>query len=208
MTSRQRPLCESLKARIPREPDRIAGFLLLSYEQWGEDVPKASVDPAASKAWPEGFGDVLCTVLANNQIELPGATCPQVTALLVDAPRWPSWYANATKVTVTPPATKLEPDAEFSVTTFGLEQSCHVTYVDDRVGWSCERPGTAVQTHQRWNCTESSAGAFVSTQECQKGVSEEIAFLTGLKRTLQRGHQVWLESLRCKLEDDGFRVSP
>lgn len=117
----------------------VADFLMRNYFDWKKAVPAERVDQAARKDFPEPFRGN-CSVLANNQIEVPGASCAQVKALLVNAPVWPTWYANVADVKMTSGTTTLEPGTTFGFTTFGSEQSCSVKYVDERVGWT--RPST------------------------------------------------------------------
>jgi polyketide cyclase/dehydrase/lipid transport protein len=207
--------CEALKmSRVPQDSLRAAAiFLRNHYETWAADVPSGWADPRSNARWPTGFGGPECTVFANNQITVR-ASCEQVVDLLVDAPQWPDWYPNGSDVDLKG-AAKLTAKARFGFTTFGSAQTCHVVEATNAlVSWSCENTAGLGRIHHRWNCTEIGDGhAVVSTQECQNGLVIGLAkwFKPGgntMKETMQRGHQVWLESLRCKLSERDFRLTP
>ena len=199
-TRSQLPLCESVKRPIPQDKGFPGAAVALKqyHEQWGQDV-QGPVDPASlDPDWPSGFGGSQCVVLAHNETTIPGAVCARVISQLVDARRWPEWYSNAANVSIDDGAERLNPGTKFRFTTFGSPQTCEVRYADHRVSWSCTgQPDTSI--HHRWYCTETGGSTLVSTQECQKGLSLAAANIGGaLKETMQRGHQVWLESLKCR----------
>ena len=212
----QWPHCETLKmSRVPQEGLRAAAiFLRNHYETWAADVPSEWVDPRSNAPWPAGFGGPDCAVFANNQITVRGASCEQVMALLVDARQWPTWYPNGSDVDLKGAAT-LTVNADFGFKTFGSAQTCQVVDLTSAlVSWSCENTGGLGRIHHRWNCSELSDGTtVVSTQECQNGLVISAVKLfkpagSTMKETMQRGHQVWLESLRCKLSASDFQLPP
>ena len=212
----QSELCDMLRTqpRVPQDDVWTAAALLRDrYQTWAADVPPAAVDPRSNSVWPAGFGGQECTVFANNQITVPTASCATVKNWLVDAHSWRDWYSNVADVDRKQGET-LSPGTKFQFTTFGSRQTCTVVNADDRlVSWTCDNTGNLGHIHHRWNCSETSDGVLISTQECQNGPAMWLARLTrpaggAMKDTMQRGHQVWLEGLRCKLQDHNWHITP
>jgi hypothetical protein len=185
-----------------------ATFLKTNYPdaQWFAEV-RDGRDPRSQDRWPDRFQT--CAVLADNQLRIRRTSCAQVAGALLDARQWPTWYANAADVRLGEDA--LRAGARFLFTTFGSAQTCAVVEATPtRVSWTCENTCflglCGGDIHHRWNCTEADDGALVSTQECQVGpaIQAAVGLLPGaagttMKDTMQRGHQVWLESLACRL---------
>lgn len=197
------------------------GSLIGVFDQLKRDFPDWAQPPqGASSAKVPWVGlpfTVVCDVEAYNQITVAQATCGDVHALLTDPSRWSEVYTNAYAIEAPP---TLTPGARFSLRTFGSGQDCTVLPESGfLLGWSCDDtylvpiptfgalPLARIQ--QIWSCTESNGGIVIATQECQvgRGVKDANEFVqSGIGAMLQRGHQAWLEGLKCKLDDGAWSV--
>ncbi len=98
--------------------------------------------------------------------------------------------------------------------TFGSKQNCEVSpkmtiSKGFRFSWSCSNSLGAGKIHHRWDCQTIENGIRLATLECQNGPAIKIADLAlggHMIDMMQRGHQAWLEGIRCRLEDSKWSI--
>lgn len=144
--------------------------------------------------WPEGLGTENCRILSHNQIWTP--LSPQILwDKLVRAPLWPGWYPNSREVKIQDGSSELKMGSEFTWKTFGLKVRSKVLIYEpfENLGWDAQEIFGWRGFHG-WRFIPKDSGTLVITQEVQKGVGD---FLLAplVKKTLEKGHQVWLEQL-------------
>jgi uncharacterized protein YndB with AHSA1/START domain len=156
--------------------------------------------------WPEGFAPSGADLFAHNALDID-ASCAIVWRVLVDAPKWPQWYANARDVKLADDAQPLlKPGAVFRWTTFGLSIESRVDEFvpESRLGWYGQAPGSAPAFHHTWLLVPREGGCRVVTEEV--GIGRDAAALRRQDEGLMhRGHDLWLASLRWAAENVAAR---
>jgi uncharacterized protein YndB with AHSA1/START domain len=156
--------------------------------------------------WPEGFRPETADLFSHNEVTIH-ASCRDVWAHIVDANRWPQWYANAKDVDIAGGATALGPDSVFRWTTFGLPLESRVNeFVPySRIGWYGYAPGTAPDSghsfYHTWYLVPTRDACRVVTDEVGRG--PDAARLRETNESLMhRGHDLWLATLKWVSETD------
>lgn len=144
--------------------------------------------------WPPKYDPRRTRVHVSNSIEIP-APPEQVWAWLIDAPRWPSWYPNASNVRLEPPYERLALGVPFRWKTFGVSLTSKVEeFVPiERLAWSARAAG--VDVYHAWLISSTSEASHVLTEESQLGWLARLSNFLRPNRMF-RGHQLWLENLR------------
>lgn len=161
-------------------------------------VSTASLDKATTLIhWPTGLEPSHADVFVHNEawIDAPPAV---VWKNLVDAQRWPTWYANAVSVRIQG-ASQLADGVSFSWTTFGFPITSHVDVFDPEreIGWSVDKPGFRV--HHAWVLVPRDGGTFVMTEETQIG-ADAVTFNRDQPRAMFDGHDWWITALKVRSE--------
>jgi len=214
-------ICDRLQRERIRDGNilEVDLFLKKEFPDWNE--PR-DTDPLSRAPWPPGFEE--CFVESKNEIRVERTTCHQFKDLLTNADAWKEIYSNAHSISAPGILTN---GMRFAFRTFGSNQDCRVDADSTRgdgftFGWTCDNTplipraltrGQDVlplgRVHHRWNCTETEGGTLISTEECQVGAAIEVAdalLLGGLRDMMQRGHQVWLEGIKCKLQNKDWTL--
>jgi uncharacterized protein YndB with AHSA1/START domain len=143
--------------------------------------------------WPQGLEPRNVDVFVHNEgwIAAPPSV---VWANLIDATRWPSWYANAADVKIDGGRPRLAQRVGFSWTTFGfpIRSTVDVFEPDHEIGWSVDSPQFRV--HHAWVLVPERGGTRVITEEAQKG-AEAIKFRLEQPNAMYDGHDWWLSAL-------------
>lgn len=150
--------------------------------------------------WPSGFDPAGADLFARNAM-LIHAPCSKVFELIVDAPQWPRWYPNASKVRIVDGGSPLGPDTRFQWTTFGLdiESKVHEFVSDSRIGWYGYAPGQLPAFYHTWYLKPTADGCMTDMEEVGKGAAPAHLRDTD-EGLMHRGHEVWLETLRWMAE--------
>ncbi|WP_103340031.1 SRPBCC domain-containing protein [Amycolatopsis sp. CA-126428] len=143
--------------------------------------------------WPNGLAPEETTIHTRNEL-LVDTDVETIWNILVDAPSWPGWYANARRVALDD-VTELGPGTRFRWTTFNFRVDCVVTLFDPHreLAWT----GTAFGTrgHHRWLLEpRPGGGALVAIEETQRGLLPGVAG-RWIRPCLLHWHQRWLEGL-------------
>ena len=145
--------------------------------------------------WPPRYSPASAPVFVHNELEMDAP--PEVVwAWLVRAPLWPTWYENASDVTLlsgTPP--DLSPEARFRWTTFGvrLESRVQEFVPGERIAWVARCAG--VDAYHAWVIGGRPGGSHVLTEETQHGWLARLGAWV-MPRRMHTYHQIWLEQLR------------
>jgi uncharacterized protein YndB with AHSA1/START domain len=146
--------------------------------------------------WPIGFDPADSDLFAHNAITIaapPSVVWPHI----VTASAWPTWFANATAVTVASGVDVLVADANFVWTTFGMSiQSRVYKLVEaEELGWfglgSAGEPSFAIE----WLLTATNEGSHVVLEEVGIG-AVATSFRENDERALHDSHEIWLNALR------------
>ncbi|HTU86940.1 MAG TPA: SRPBCC family protein [Solirubrobacteraceae bacterium] len=152
--------------------------------------------PSPQICWPVGFAPSDADLFARNHIWIAASTAT-VWHHLVEAPKWPDWYPNAHNVRVTTgnDRSELAPGAGFEFDTFTLHVNAIVGEFDPphQLGWFGTAPDFT--TFHAWLLSATAGGCQVVTEEAARGKAA-IAFKSPDPLAMQKGHQIWLETLK------------
>ncbi len=149
--------------------------------------------------WPKGFAPGGEGLFAHNEIRVD-ASCTTVWSLLVDARRWPDWYANAHNVRLTGQANgRLGPGSRFEWDTFGTHIVSKVAEFskNERLGWYGWGP--SIEAYHSWRLIAEGGSCEVLTEEVKRdtGATPDKG---GDPSALHKAHAVWLEGLKQTAE--------
>ena len=148
--------------------------------------------------WPQGLEPRNVDVFVHNQgwIDAP----PEIVwANLIDATKWPSWYANSADVRIEGGQSKLAKGVSFDWKTFGfsIRSTVDVFEPDREIGWGVDSPEFAV--HHAWVLVPERGGTRVITEETQKG-ADAIKFRLEQPNAMYDGHDWWMSALKARSE--------
>lgn len=154
---------------------------------------------SADVHWPKGFAPGGGGLFAHNEIRID-ASCATVWSLLVDARRWPAWYANAHNVRLTGKTNgQLGPGSRFEWDTFGTHIVSKVAEFskDERLGWYGWGPG--IEAYHSWRLIAGGGSCTVLTEEVKRdvGATQDHG---GDPTALHKAHALWLEGLKQSAE--------
>lgn len=156
--------------------------------------------------WPERFRPEAADLFSHNEATIH-ASCRDVWAHIVDATRWPQWYANSKNVEIAGGGNVLASDSVFHWTTFGLPLESRVNeFVPySRIGWYGYAPGTAPDPahsfYHTWYLEPAGDACRVVTDEVGRG--PDAAHLRETNESLMhRGHDLWLATLKWVSETE------
>ncbi|MBN3724388.1 SRPBCC domain-containing protein [Burkholderia sp. Ac-20379] len=157
--------------------------------------------------WPAGYLPGTTENFVSNETIVAGLSAADVWPWLVEATRWPGYYANSAEIGFDGgkgPA--LEAGVRFRFRTFGFPVEAEVTEcvapaagAPGRVawhGWAGEVGEVArLDVHHAWLVEDLAGGRVrILTQETQKGrPAEELA--KARPNPMLNGHQDWLDGL-------------
>jgi uncharacterized protein YndB with AHSA1/START domain len=148
--------------------------------------------------WPQGLEPRNVDVFVHNEgwIDAP----PEIVwANLIDATKWPSWYANSADVRIEGGQSKLAKGVSFDWKTFGfsIRSTVDVFEPDREIGWGVDSPEFAV--HHAWVLVPERGGTRVITEETQKG-ADAIKFRLEQPNAMYDGHDWWMSALKARSE--------
>lgn len=147
----------------------------------------------ANFAWPAGFApDVAKNYIRNERtMHVP---IDAVWAWLVAAPRWNSWFPNATKVELPAGATELTAGMHFTWAQSGVWLRTDVREFEPRrrLAWYARSP--LIEAYHTWDVQTDGTVTRVITDETQNGLMPSIAKPI-LRPRMLAVHDLWLESL-------------
>jgi len=148
--------------------------------------------------WPQGLEPRNVDVFVHNEgwIDAP----PEIVwANLIDATKWPSWYANSADVRIEGGQSKLAKGVSFDWKTFGfsIRSTVDVFEPDREIGWGVDSPEFAV--HHAWVLVPERGGTRVITEEAQKG-ADAIKFRLEQPNAMYDGHDWWMSALKARSE--------
>ncbi len=151
--------------------------------------------------WPVEFEPRRAAVHAVNRLDMQVAPSA-VWKVLIRAPEWPQWYANAANVKIDGDARDLSAGARFTWRTFGVNLVSHVEEFvpEERIAWTAKSFG--VWVYHAWLITPTATGCHVLTEETQHGFLSRAAKLFFPGR-MERWHQHWLEGLAGRAKERG-----
>ncbi len=153
---------------------------------------------SAEIRWPPEFDPSRAPVHVRNDIVTTAAP-EMVWAWLVRAAAWPSWYSNCGNVRIEGGGQDLAKGSAFRWWTFGVPlASCVKEFVPpERIAWTALGPG--VWAYHAWLIERVTAGSHITTEETQYGWLAQLGHKL-MPHRMQRGHDLWLESLRRQAE--------
>jgi hypothetical protein len=119
--------------------------------------------------WPEGFEPGSARLYIRNARTM-SAPAEQIWSWLVAAPLWPSWFPNATKVSLPDGAPQLEMGTRFRWSQSGVALDSIVReYVpNQRLAWFAS--SGLVQAYHAWDLSSQGDVVRVITDESQHGI--------------------------------------
>ena len=152
--------------------------------------------------WPAGMEPDQVPVFVHNEIVIEAA--PQaVWAWLVRVGLWPEWYPNCPWVKLLPGALpELSPGYRWKWKTFGvaIESVVQVFEPHREIGW--EAKGLGNNCYHGWTLEPVDGNpqrTKVITEETQNGIANSLLRLY-LRRVMPKGHDLWLRSLKQRVE--------
>jgi hypothetical protein len=143
--------------------------------------------------WPERFEPSSARLYIRNTRSI-AAPAERIWSWLVAAPLWPSWFPNATKVTLLDGATQLAMGTRFRWSQSGVAlESVVREYVPNRrLAWFATSP--LIQAYHAWDLGAHDDVVQMITDESQHGI---MPALLGpiLKPRMLAIHDLWLEKL-------------
>jgi hypothetical protein len=148
--------------------------------------------------WPEGLEPCNADVFVHDEGWI-NAPVDIVWANLIDAAKWPTWYANSANVRIAGGRDTLTPGAPFQWTTFGatVESTVDTFEPSRELGWTKVTPGSSV--HHGWALVPERGGTRVITEEAQKGAAA-VKFRLEQPNATFNGHDWWLSALKARSE--------
>jgi len=147
-----------------------------------------------TEEWPAGFDPRTAPVYSRNEIRTTLAA-EQLWPALITATRWPQWYPDAQRVSITGGGEALTATSHFTWTTLRVRVKTQVTEYEParRLAWHGSGPGAT--GYHRWRLTPAAdGGCLVVTEEVQTGLLPRLV-AGRLRRSLHANHQRWLEGL-------------
>jgi hypothetical protein len=157
------------------------------------------IERSAHIRWPDGFAPDHADLFAHNAVVI-NAPVENVWTKLIAAHAWPTWYSNASDVSVNDPSGQLDEEILFTWKTFGFTLASQVAeFVPcSRLAWYGN--GDGLHAYHTWMLISRSANSTYV-------VMEEVAMGQGpldLARTnpghMHRGHDLWNTSLKFVCE--------
>lgn len=144
--------------------------------------------------WPASIHPERADLFSHNEIVIK-ATCRAAWAQLVDAERWPQWYANAKDVHLADGRRRLALGAAFTWTTFGthIDSSVAEYRPYHRLAWFGK--GDHILAYHTWLLVDAGPSCRVITEESTSGPPAAVARKSD-PAELHKGHALWLESLK------------
>lgn len=155
--------------------------------------------------WPEGYLPGFSDNFASNEMIVAGLDTADVWPLLVEATRWPGYYANSANIRFHNGAgPELAKGTRFSFETFGFPVEAEVVECcapagdePGRIawhGWSGDGV-TRLDVHHAWLVENLPGGRVrILTQETQNGAPAKELAITK-PNPMINGHQDWLDGL-------------
>lgn len=148
--------------------------------------------------WPADYTPEEAGFFVHNRIDI-AAPPEAVWQLLIEAERWPDWYAGASRVDVLGERSDLHAQAEFTWKTMGLNFRSVVTEFEPYSRLSWESRKSLIRGYHAWLIVPTDTGITLITDESQHG------FLTTLQKIFQpnklrRLHDSWLMEIKTRAE--------
>ncbi|HEX2358651.1 MAG TPA: SRPBCC family protein [Solirubrobacterales bacterium] len=144
--------------------------------------------------WPDRHRPEVSSLHAVNELQI-AAPRERVWELLRRPDLWPTYYRNARFVRhLGGPWPAVELGTRFRWFTFGVIVVSEIVEFEppERIAWSAKELGA--EGHHAWLLSERDGGAFVHTEETQRGWGMTLA-RPAMSRLMPRQHQRWLEGL-------------
>jgi uncharacterized protein YndB with AHSA1/START domain len=151
--------------------------------------------------WPATFEPSCSPVLVSNTIDI-NASPEKVWFWLTSATTWQEWYFNASKVKlINQQGNQLLAGSKFNWRTFGVTLQSEVKeFVPyQRLAWDAK--GIGISACHAWLIIPTATGCTVLTEETQHGWLCRLGKLL-LPGRMYKYHQVWLEGLKRKAEEN------
>jgi hypothetical protein len=148
----------------------------------------------AAIRWPDRFSPARALVHVVNSLDMAAAP-DAVWRVLIRAPDWPGFYANASNVAVAGGAAELSAGADFTWRTFGVDLKTQVREFEppSHIAWLATAPG--IEAYHAWLITPAPGGGCrVLTEETQRGLVARAGRMIFPGR-MELWHQRWLEGL-------------
>lgn len=158
-------------------------------------------DRSTDIRWPDGFAPEKADLFAHNDTRI-NAPCERVWQELVRAPQWPSWYPNARDVRLVNGEHELTAGAVFRWSTFGLPLESRVAEFEPnrRLAWYGYGVGQPPSFYHVFLLRPDGNGCVLVTDEVGMG-PDAAAFRRADEGRMHRGHQLWLDTLKWRLEE-------
>lgn len=143
--------------------------------------------------WPDEFHPDRAPIHIQHAMAM-NAACDAIWNVLIDARRWPSFYAQASNVVIEG-AEVLGPGVRFSWKTMGVQIACVVREFEPsrRIAW--EARGLGTRAYHAWLMTPTDRRTYLRTEETQYGWLCRFGAAVMPNRLHLKWHQIWLEEI-------------
>ena len=144
-------------------------------------------------SWPDGFAPDVAKLYVRNERTMH-APIAAVWAWLVAAPRWNSWFVNATNVKLPSGATTLASGMPFTWSQTGIALRTEIREFEPmrRIAWYATSP--LIRAYHTWDVQTDGTITRVITDETQNGFMPTLGKPI-LKPRMLAVHDTWLELL-------------
>jgi uncharacterized protein YndB with AHSA1/START domain len=144
-------------------------------------------------AWPAGFEPRSARLYFRNARTI-AAPAEQIWSWLVAAPLWPSWFPNASNVSLVDGASQLEMGTRFRWTQSGiaLDSVVREFVPNRRLAWFAT--SRLVRAYHAWDLSPEGGAVHVITDESQHGIMPAMLGPL-LKPRMLAIHDLWLARL-------------
>lgn len=151
--------------------------------------------------FPEKYDPSKCPVYARNEITIQ-ASEDKIWFWLTNATTWPKWYANSSNIQILHQDDRhLAAQTKFKWRTFNTNIASEVQEFKpyQRLAWIAK--GSGLLAYHAWLIVPTEEGCKVITEETQQGWLPRL-FGFFIKKGLLKQHQIWLEGLKRKAEEN------
>jgi hypothetical protein len=144
--------------------------------------------------WPADLTPETAVVYTHNHVETT-LSAEALWATLVNAVEWPSWYGEASKVSLEGGESTLQLGSVIHWKTLGMRITSEVVEFEPARSLAWTASGALSRGFHRFDFLSSSGGGcLVTTEETERGLGPRL-IPRRLKHDLERAHQTWLEEL-------------
>ncbi|HET9956709.1 MAG TPA: SRPBCC family protein [Polyangiaceae bacterium] len=152
--------------------------------------------PGGTVHWPEPLSPSNADLFSHNDVVI-ARPCQRIWDILVNAPKWPEWYANASQVRLLDRSrTQLEHGSAFTWRTFGIVVESRVAEFEPAARLAWFGAAKDMTAYHAWLLKPLPDACRVITQETNNGPAA-VALRDKNPDAIHDGHATWLAQLKA-----------